>query len=195
MVTRTATGGAPVQHPPAILAPIQVIPPGLLGLLQIKSNGRRPGILADQVQGNIELRDWYMTARRVDNFALFGGAMTTGNVPTASPGGHAFNVAGVPCVVPPGQIWWVEQFSGFGALAAADTIRFNLSITTGSGASFGVSNDYLDTITARARQFEVHIDRGFWAFPGDEFVCQIDDNLTGTNTVVNASLRATPCPL
>lgn len=45
--------------------PIQLIPPGLLGLLQLKQEGRGIVELPDVLQGVLELRDWILQARAV----------------------------------------------------------------------------------------------------------------------------------
>lgn len=175
------------------MGPIQVIPPGLTGLLQLKQFGKVPGELADVVAPVLELRDWYLTARRLDQVALFGGTPTRS---IAAAGFAALQLAGVNAQVPQGQIWYVEQYGLNGTTAlAGDVLSFAPGVTNAALTSFFQTGptDY-DVVTARVRQRVCKSDRGFWAFPGDIFVVWAEDISTAGITV-NMNLRATPCPI
>lgn len=177
--------------------PIQVIPPGLMGLLQLKTGGNLPSTLADVVAPVLELRDWYLTARRVDHNTLFG-AIPQRVLATGNNGNFGFQLGGVNVQVPQNQIWYCEEMTINANLLAADYIRAAPTILTpGAGASFTGSHlvgpDVNDVVTARARSVAGKADRGFWAFPGDIFGVQVFDILSAGITL-NLFLRATPCP-
>lgn len=190
---------APGQGQEGPLGPIQLIPPGLLGLLQLKQLGRLPDKLADTVAGVVELRDWYLTARRVDQTTLFGNAtLVTAALGAGNTGFQAFHVgaAGGPvCIVPQNQLWWVEQLTIAASLVAADVIRVLPAVTSISGIGFGVAVDYNDVTTARARQLSCSIPRGFWAYPGDTFGVAVMDITSVPGITLSMGLRATPCPI
>lgn len=81
--------------------PIQLQPSGLLGLLQLKNNGRNPSVLADSVQPVLDLWPHYL---------LTNGEQTlSANIAVAGPGGAG---PAVPdSLVPEGECWAVQLFS------------------------------------------------------------------------------------
>lgn len=184
--------GANVKGP---LGPIQVIPPGLMGLLQLKQQGRLPTDLADSVQPVLEMRDWYFTGRRVATTALFPGAapLATFNVP----GVQTFvPSAGGLATVPNGQYWYVDTCAAYGTLAAAaDTVRYSLVLLGSQGGDLvPLSVDYADAANARVRRVMARADKPFWAQPGDQFAIYCEDVNTATNIVLSLSLRAAVLP-
>jgi hypothetical protein len=84
--------------------PIQVIPPGLLGFLQLKNSGQAPSELPDTLQGVLELRDWYFQARLEFSSQIHG--ITNG---TGVEGYFSFSPNTI--IVPQGEWWWVEQYT------------------------------------------------------------------------------------
>lgn len=182
------------------IGPIQLIPPGLMGLLQLKQGGQLPSMLSKTVAPVVELRDWYLTARRVDELALFGGVPT---VSLPSIGSKPFVFGGNNATVPAGQIWWVEQMTiqvtGTGAIVATDLLRYAPGIIPGTGGALSQAvapptSDYL--LVARSRAIRAELaPRGFWAFPGDTFAALVDDVVTTNGWTAQLGLRATPCLL
>lgn len=193
-----------VQPPPRLtggpLGPIQIVPPGLVGLLQLKQLGRLPDKLADTVAGVIELRDWYLTSRRVDNLALLGGTPIF-NAATGVTGNHTFSSAGPLAVVPQNQLWYVEQMMvdcvNTAAMVATDVVRFCGVILPGAGGQqIQVTNDVSDYVqAARTRVIDCKADRGFWMFPGDNLAVRIMDNITTNGWTFALTFRATPCAI
>jgi hypothetical protein len=190
---------SPTQAALGPIGPIQIIPPGLLGLLQLKQLGRLPDKLSDLVAPVVELRDWYLTARRVDEFGLFG---SSANLLLAGPsfsGISGFTLASGPIMaVPQNQIWWVEQFTIDVVLSgAADFIRFAPMIQSAAPSLTRQQTgpDVADVTTARTRVVSARSDRGFWAFPGDVFSAIVFDSANAAANTVHARLRATPCPI
>jgi hypothetical protein len=182
---------------PGTLGPIQIIPPGLTGLLQLKQTGKLPNSLSQLVNPVVELRDWYLTARRVDEIALQLNASTF----LATTGGQGFQAMTTPLmVVPQTQIWWVEEYTIDAVIAtAADTIRMCCTLliqnNTGVVSHQQLGPDVADTVTARARVVSCRADRGFWAFPGDVFGATVFDVLSAGGINLRPRLRATPCPI
>lgn len=172
--------------------PVQVIPQGLLGLLQLKQTGASPGHLSDVIDPIIELRDWLMFSRELSEVGLgFGGAIVS--VATASPGFKAF----VPnIVVPNGQAWYVTRFCVDGALLAAESIRLVPAFTEpGTGSVFSLGADYNDVITARARQFAVTYGTPFWLRPGDNLGVWVFDDVTAASIAILGHVRACVLPI
>lgn len=178
------------------MGPIQIIPPGLMGLLQLKQEGRLPGTLSETVVPVIEMRDWYLTARRVDTVGLFGAALqTAAALVTGNNGVRQLTIGatGAPAQVPTGQIWFVEQFViQANTAAAADVISFLPMLLSEQNLSHAVGAPYIDTVTARNRSCFAKADRGFWAYPGDIFAMGVIDIATAGITP-GANLRATSC--
>lgn len=182
---------------PAI-GPVQLIPPGLTGLLQLKQFGQVPGTLDLNVNPVIELRDWYMQARRVDEFALYGGFPAT-TVLTTGTGRGVYTFVppgGGIASVPQNQTWYVEMLTVFtGTNTAGDVLSFAPGIGNNQGSSFQqVGPQYTDTSVARQRNCFANASRGFWAAPGDLFLLMVNDILTAGATF-QLRLRATVLPI
>lgn len=185
-------GATPQQGP---LGPIQIIPPGLTGLLQLKQMGRLPDRMSDTVAPVLELRDWYMTASRETEIGIFGAAPSVALI-TANIGIRDF----VPQVLIPGnQIWYVEQMtvkcSPTGAEVATDAVRFAPCLyIPGAGSGELVGTDVSDyTLAARSREIRASASRGFWAFPGDALAVDVFDILTTNGYTFQLTFRATRC--
>jgi len=89
------------------IGPVQVIPPGLLGFLQLKGLGENPSALLQEYQPSIEVRDWLMAARY---------EVAIGNT---SSGANGFQGAGNLIVVPQNECWFVHFYGVRGQLAVA----------------------------------------------------------------------------
>lgn len=174
--------------------PIQVIPKGLLGLLQLKQQGSNPSELADVVASCINIEQYYWQQLVVDHFQLVGGAPST-NVPTASPGNKAFVTN--PLNVPQGQLWYVLEYSLSCSLVAAETIRFAPLIIYDPALATPVQLglDYTDVVTARARAAQCFVQKPFWAPAGSGIGFWVGDSLTAGNIVVTGSIRAVVIPI
>jgi len=82
--------------------PIQVIPGGLLGLLNIKNRGKNPDTLDSNVVPTIDLTSWWFEARAED-IGTFTRTPVTGN--------NGFASWSTPVIVPNGQAWWVLEYT------------------------------------------------------------------------------------
>lgn len=103
--------------------PIQLIPPGLLGLFQLKTMGRNPSELGEQVIPTLEMFKWYlMTNQREQLVQSAAGITTVGydiilNSDTLS-----------AMRVPPNQWWYVHSFDMLSDLIpAGQSLIFRLA--------------------------------------------------------------------
>lgn len=173
------------------MGPIQTLPQGLLGLLQLKQQGSNPSQFVDAVQGTFELFDMYAQSRLLDVSGANAAAPSPKpavNVNTA--GAKGFGANGL--IVPQGQIWYVYQYTLQCSLLAAEYIRFApvLYPAPGSLDIVTLGPDYNDVITARARFALVGNTAPFWATSGASLGFAVYDIVTGGNINVTANMRA-----
>jgi hypothetical protein len=175
------------------LGPLQVIPQGLTGFLQLKVFGQGLGAVSSLLEANLDVRDWLFCGRRQATVQLFNVPIPNINIASATPSQSFFQASGG--VVPQGQTWWVDRMTLFVSLAAADTISFCPIIGTASGTDFfAVGPKVTDTITARARGIIATNDRPFFMNSGDMFGVSIFDNLAGVQTNIQLRVLATVLP-
>lgn len=96
--------------------PIQLIPPGLLGWVQLKSDGRNPSTLGEQIAPVWDLLPWYLesTAR---NHTIIDSVVS----------GHAsVGFAVFPTLLNGKNAWWVHDFTVRVAEASGDSVQFAL---------------------------------------------------------------------
>lgn len=98
--------------------PVQVIPPGLLGFLQLKNAGVNPEQLEKAIRVVWDAQEWYFESRmEVIRSALVNTAAgpLNGNQPLAD------------LTVPQDEYWWVQNISVYGSvgspLGAGDVVR------------------------------------------------------------------------
>lgn len=173
----------PQYRPPESFGPIQIIPPGLLGFLGLKSAGENPHSLLAEYRPTLEMRDWLLMARAEYLMVGFAagsiGGNLTGTVITDS-------VSSVPgtFVVPVGEWWWFHDatFSLAPGAAATDVRGISLGMTVQIAAAVGYlalgQSSFVGT--NQASHFNV---RDFWAPPGA--------SLAFTANVVNAAATNT----
>jgi len=193
---------APPTSPPGALGPIQLIPPGLMGLMQLKQAGRLPTWLSETVAPVVDLSDWYKAARRLDNISLFGvPAIQTAALATGANGVQNFTVGANPPSVPNGQIWWVDQLVIKCSLVATTDLLRGQPILMGPQGNNAASWQALgpdvsnQTAIPRAQWFSMRADRPFWAFPGDIFGLFLFDLSSTAGIVFSLQMRATPMPI
>lgn len=186
---------APPPQANGPLWPIQVIPPGLTGLLQLKQLGRLPDKLSDLVAPVLEMRDWYMTARRQTEFALFAGPPAAFS--TNSLGFKTFLAGGVVALVPSNQIWYVEQMDITGVLQnVADLAKIAAAIAPSTGNIQTVGDpDSNGPASGSLQRLHSFNRRPFWAFPGDQLGVDVLSLQSATGITLSMAIRATPMPL
>lgn len=148
--------------------PIQLIPPGLLGFLQLKVGGLNPENLSTNLQATLELFEWYMQARLEHSSSSISRTVNTaGGAGSFVP----FLVPANALVVPDKEFWWVESFTILALLgAAADTTSFQCgwqSATLGAPSfySVGPTETATGSATSNVEAF-ARSDRPFFCPPG-----------------------------
>jgi hypothetical protein len=171
--------------------PIQVIPPGLLGLLNLKNSGRLPNILLDEVQPGIDLEPWWLRA----NLLLAGlssDSLAIGTYNNFQP----FTAGAGAITVPQNQWWFVEWYSAsFTTVNQATGIDLALrfqSLGTPQWTPLGAI-DPEAAIINNAR-FNL-VAKGFWAPPGSDIGYCVSSVAVGALAVSTLALRYTPCPI
>lgn len=100
--------------------PIQVIPPGLLGMLQLKNVGQLPDVLQGNVQPVLELRDWLLHANELYGLASLNQA--AGNYDSTM---VSMNT---PVVIPQGEWWYLHDITAYLVLGNTDTLNGGFGI-------------------------------------------------------------------
>lgn len=170
------------------IGPIQVIPQGLTGFLQVKQTGKMPGELTELLYGVLELRDWLFASRRNTEIELFG----TGPNTTVATGGIGFRGLAPTPVIPQNQYWYVWSYTLLAATAAAtDVLSFAPAISIQGGQTLELLGPTVfDQVTARQRNLACFVPSPFWAGPGDTFGFWVTDVSTAGITVA-MRIRAT----
>jgi hypothetical protein len=174
----------------ALYGPIQAIPPGLLGLLQLKTVGRNPGELDSTVTPGFELSDWYLRANQEQLNTSFTQLMAA----TAGGGYQPFTTPSV-LTVPDGEWWYIAHYAVRGGLAVGDTInqmRIALQTNRTGTVRFG---RFGAPSTLAGQGSLVCFDNDFWAPPGAEFGVHVSNVTSAAGVTLTADLRFTACPL
>lgn len=113
--------------------PIQRNPLGFLGFFDIKNLGVNPPQLADFIQPMIETRELYRAGQWVEQRAQI--------VLAGAAGLMQFNTFtdGTSAIVPPSEVWWVDDFTITAGVLAGDQLAFLPAIR---GAPSGVAFTY-----------------------------------------------------
>jgi hypothetical protein len=174
-----------------VAAPIQTIPQGLLGLLQLKQLGTNPSNLVDTVQSTVDLKDWWMNRQEVDICLLKTGSSTAStNVNAAG----VFGSTGL--TVGTNEVWWVTNYTINCNLLAAEYIRFRpvFNFPAALSAVYTLGFDYNDVITARARNASAWA-ANFWLQPGAQLQFRVSDQATAANIAVAQAVRGVVIPI
>lgn len=93
-------------------APVQLIPPGLLGALQLKTGGRNPTSLGDAYVPTIDCLDWLLNAKQ--EFLIDVSSIATGPI-----------FQGLPTLVVPDREWWYVHWLSAAIVLAATEDQIN----------------------------------------------------------------------
>ena len=173
---------------------VQLIPPGLLGFFGIKSGGRNPSELGEQVSPTLDLWDWYTQAKLLDGIASLG---SVPSVAVNATGIHVFSPNAI--IVPEGEAWWVDNFTiRTGTLLAAEAIGV---VPVMLRPRVGSQNQYLlvetasGTGAAGAGQVSATSAKRFWVPPGTELGVLVSTIATAASITISAYLRFARAPL
>lgn len=95
------------------LGPIQTIPAGLLGLLELKTLGRLPDALSATVTPTVDMLEFWLRQRSFTN-----GSTVHGITQTTAPGSPLL-FSPTPIVVPENQWWYFHEYSVIAVFTAA----------------------------------------------------------------------------
>jgi hypothetical protein len=163
--------------------PIQILPRGLLGWLQLKQQGTNPSQLADFVQPTLDLTPHYREQQAQVLDQNSGISLTTGNV-----GFVAWSPLSI--IVPPNETWWVTAYDiATSTIVVADDtvfscgIRYNTVGTIRHGLCPGMHapSPPLSSVAVVNRLKRASCN-SFWAPPGSELGVEIDA-LTAVTTI------------
>lgn len=169
--------------------PIQLVPPGLLGLFQLKDNGRGIQSLPDVLQGVLELRDWYFQSRAEISQGTHGITVAAG-----TRGWTSFSPGIIE--VPPREWWWVHTYTIITAdIAAGDTVTFlPMYIPQATGSlrflALGPANKNMGGTANRP----VVLAQNFFLPPGSILGFWIEQHGAVGNTSFTGHLRFTRLP-
>lgn len=143
--------------------PIQNIPRGLLGLLQLKNLGKNPDVLIGNVQPTLDMLGFWLANDARPDTTQYTGTQVTGNSIISGP---TVNLS-----VPQEETWFVHQFSLQIACGAADTVSNAVPIMylTGTGVIRWQGMTEAALNIAAGGRGGVITARNFWAPPGAGF--------------------------
>jgi len=175
---------------PFQIGPIQVLPAGLLGLLQLKSPaGKNPQVMEGNVQPVFDLERYYLNQASE--------VVSDASVTETTTAGFRFFTTN-PLVVPADQWWFVHNYTVYPTadLVAGDSVRnFSVGVRWRTVAPMQwarLGNDVVagnttgDALAAFAENF--------WLPPGSELGFQIT-LVAAVNKTFGATVRLTRCPV
>jgi len=167
------------------VGPVQVLPPGLTSLLQIKSGGTNPDAMRQDIQPGFDLEAWWLRATRKRIPDLYERTFATGAygkgvvmVDTAT---------GLKFVSPGPQAWWYVHNATVRVIMDAATVATwaQLSIVELGGPSFSETYSLVgNLIPSIAADDRAPLSaNGFWMPPGSFLGVWMDDVVGGGNAV------------
>lgn len=153
--------------------PIQVIPAGFLGLLQLKNLGRLPDTLMGSVQPTVDMLEMWLRA------TLTAG-LPSGTHALAGPAFAGYTpFTGVAIIVPDSEWWYVESFSvRTDTIGAGETIQGlapAIQWNVGGGVKYATLGPLTALVTGTAAGTQaISTSKPFWAPPGAQlgFWCE-----------------------
>lgn len=182
--------------------PIQTVPRGLLGLLQLKSRGQNPIDISDLVSPIISLFDFWMNgeAQNITNTGA-GEGIPTRVMPAATTAFQGF-VDGAPVVdliVPQDEVWFVTDYTIFtGVLAATDIVNFACGFRTPQVGNTWqiVKGAFSGEITGSATGKRAYASSSnFFLPPGSQAGIQVSRNDSAGTITYSGCMRAVRMPV
>lgn len=175
--------------------PIQSLPNGLLGLLQLKNMGNLPDVLLGNVQPIIDMVPFWLRGQTITDPVVHGLGL-----PTGTTGLQSFSPN--PILVPEGQMWWVRRYTVQAVVPVGATERIDNLTPTLTVQRVGVvlwqalTERPVSVLGNAASTVAAAVGCGdFWASPGSEIGFYVGDVTTGSNVVVNGQVWYTPVPI
>lgn len=174
--------------------PVQLIPPGLLGFLQLKSLGRNPSQLVESYSPTIEMLDWIMESQPLEAASDLGARPLY----VAAAAGPTIGQPVPAMSVPQDEIWRVLQFTIEVSLVAGESSSFAPCFFTSVA---GVTIPYLvgpptDLYagTAIGVRNVAYAPAPFWAPPGCQLGVYIRQSIQAGVLNYVHSARYVRCP-
>jgi len=183
------------------VGPVQVLPPGLLNMLQLKTGGQSPDAMRQDIQPSIDLEAWWLRATRQKVSAAYNiSAAVAGYLTVVLP----LNVSGAT-LGPDNRTWWyVHDASVVGNLGAASSATGLQPAFEEDGGPFNNTLNYT-TVGAGARLVSIAAGNGetsvimgahgFWMPPGSRFGCYIDQVFGASITIEVAGFSYSALPI
>lgn len=159
--------------------PIQVLPAGLLGLLQLKNSGNNPDTLLGTVQPSVEMLDFWLNTNGYTNNPQIGVIATPSNVGYQP---YLDLLTTAPVAVPQHEWWYIHSINiQFGLDYGEEAHSVRGVIMVGPGGvpiarqmlvTEALTIQNLSTATADV-QYHLKEVRPFWAPPGAVFGLQV----------------------
>lgn len=102
--------------------PIQIIPPGLLNLLQLKADGRSVSKLGDTCVPSLEMSSWWLRAQAEIDTAQYQSNIAAGTLATYANYGAPNQI-----LVPNGQWWYVHEYAAVATPGAGTATNVRLA--------------------------------------------------------------------
>lgn len=179
-------------EPRAPVGPVQVVPPGLLNLLQLKVGGYAPDALAQTIQPVFDIEAYWMRATRKRILEAYTVTLPTAQYSVTQP---LVNAA-LQTLGPTERAWWFVQEVGVMVASNATGIGWNLRLGwEENGGPFGGVQAFqvgecFRTFGAGVVALEriPMFARGFWMPPGSRFGLWLDQ-VTGAGGQIGANLQ------
>lgn len=175
--------------------PIQIIPAGLLGLLQLKSNGQNPDKLDDVVQPQLDILQLYFQQQQQRGFLTSGVTLTTSDT-----GFKAFSPA---INIPSNELWRIHSctITTGNYAPATDLIQFAVAMCNTTGQAIVELLDQQSSTSFDNSGFtptirnKMQTARDFWAYPGSSLGAFVQEVQAATSLTLALRLRYTILPL
>lgn len=174
--------------------PLQITPPGFLGFLNLKNEGKNPREIPEDLTPTIELRNWYLNATAQ--------AMSATNATVSllnNQDGFALPSAG-NIVVPSGEWWYVHSMLVWAVLPAAVTEFLAMSpawVEPNNFIDFEVLSPpapLLQGVAGATRRY-FNTARDFWVPPGSALCWHVLTAETATSIPAFLNGRITVLPI
>lgn len=178
--------------PSFVSRPIQVIPPGLLGFLQLKSPaGRNPEELNGDVQPTLEMLEFYLNANRE--------FLPTAQVSLGSGASGFTGFTTNALICPQDQWWYVHDYTVVSAqVGAGDTIldlRAAYRKVAGAAVQALCLSENGNTADAVNERCISRSYPGFWVAPGEELCIYVSLTTLAAARVVFGDALVTRLPV
>lgn len=168
--------------------PIQIVPPGLLGLLQLKADGRSVSKLGDACIPSLDMLGFWLRAKMEGTFSSS----------IDNPAAAIYQVfrpfTTLPIVVPDGQWWYVHDYGVkfiAGAGVTATSCMPASSVGAAGTADYVPVSDLAVDINANGKMLRAG---NFWLQPGARLGYYVDTVAGGaTFQAILTALRFTRC--